>query len=189
MQGGVLRVDDEKPHHPHRHLRHFVGMRVVHEGPALHEIELVDEGLAGRDAGWVRPVDAVHAARQDHAVPVDGGVLGQLVGDEDAHAVAFDGLDGGARRLAVIAPQIGSHAGRHLALDGLGHKVELLDVAVHPVRQRPAVQRYDGLVVRPALRQERRLHVRRFHQGGFGQPHGGGLGPGGRASQKRAAAE
>jgi hypothetical protein len=42
----------------------------------------------------VQAGDAVHAVGQALAVPVDAGELGQLVGDEDAHAVAFDHLDG-----------------------------------------------------------------------------------------------
>jgi len=36
-------------------------------------------------------------------VPVDGRMLGQFVGDEDADLVAFDRLDGRTRRLAVVA--------------------------------------------------------------------------------------
>ena len=85
-------------------------------------------------------------------MPVHGGVLGQLVGDEDAHLVALDRLDGRAGRLAVVAPQMRLHAGRDLAHDRLGDEMELLPVAVHAPRQGPAVERDDGLVVRPARR-------------------------------------
>ena len=103
-EGRVLRVDDEEAHHAHGHLHHFVGMRVVHEGTGLHEVELVDEGLAGLDMRLRQAADAIHAGRQDHAVPMDGCVLRQLVGDEDAHALAFHRLDGRPGRLPVIAP-------------------------------------------------------------------------------------
>ena len=127
-------MDDEHPHHAHRHLDHLVGMRVVHEGAGFHEVELVDEGLADRDMRLRQSADAVHAGRQDHTVPVDGRMFRQLVGDEDADAVAFDRLDCRARRLAVIAPEVRRHAFGHLALDRFGDKVELLDAVVHPVR-------------------------------------------------------
>ncbi len=90
-------------------------------------LEFVDEGLARLDLRLGQAADAVHAVGQQDAVPVHGGVLGQLVGDEDAHAVAFDHLDGGAGALAVVAPQVGLDAGRDLAHHGLGDEVEFLD--------------------------------------------------------------
>ena len=42
----VLGVDDEQAHHPHGHLRHLVGMRVVHVRARALQHELVHEGLA-----------------------------------------------------------------------------------------------------------------------------------------------
>src|SRR5204863_6726680 len=68
-EGGIARVHDEHAHHTHRHLHHLVGMRVIHEGPASLQLELVDEGLAGLDVGLGQPADAIHAARHDQAVP------------------------------------------------------------------------------------------------------------------------
>ena len=38
-------------------------------------------------------------------MPVNGRLLRQLVRDEDADLVALDRLDGGAGRLAVVAPR------------------------------------------------------------------------------------
>ena len=73
--------------------------------PDLLHLELVDEGLADRDVRLVEPADAVHAVRQQHAVPVDRGVLGQLVGDEDAQLVAFDALDRRARATGRCSPR------------------------------------------------------------------------------------
>jgi hypothetical protein len=167
----VARMHDEHAHHAHAHLHHFVGVRVVHEGAACLELELVDEGLAGLDMRLGEAADAVHAARNQHAMPMHARVLRKLVGDEDADLVAFDAFDGRAGRLAVIAPQMHGHAGREFALDRLGHQVKFLPVAVHPPRQRPAVQGDDGLIVRTARRNERRLHGvcpgrRRFRNSG-----------------------
>ncbi len=155
---GIARVHDEHPHHPHRHLHHLVRVRVVHERAASLHLELVDEGLAGLDVRLGHAADAVHAVGQQHAVPMHGRVLGQLVGDEDAQLVAFDGLDRGARRLAVVAPQVHLHAGRELAHDRLGDEVKLLPVAVHAPRQGPAVERDHGLIVGAARGDGRRLH-------------------------------
>ena len=146
LNARILGMHDERAHHPHCHLHHLVGMRVVHEGAAAIEHELVDEGLAHGDMRLGQPADAVHAVRQQHAVPMHGRVLGQLVGNEDADLVALDRLDGRTGRLAVIAPQPRRHAGRDLARNLLGDEMELLPFAVHPEGQRPAVQRHHRLI-------------------------------------------
>ena len=48
---GVLffRVRDPQPHHAHRHLRHFIGMWVVHETAWTSCHKLVDKGLSRFD--------------------------------------------------------------------------------------------------------------------------------------------
>jgi hypothetical protein len=99
----ITRMNDERAHHAHCHLHHLIGMWVVHEGAALLQHELVDKGLARFDLRLGQPADAIHAARQQHAVPMDRGVLGQSVGDEEADLIAFDRLDRRPRRLAVVA--------------------------------------------------------------------------------------
>jgi hypothetical protein len=104
----------EEAHHSHRHLDHLVRMGVVHKGAALRERVLIDEGLAWRDVRLRQSADAVHARGQDHSVPVDRGVLGKAVGDEDAHLVPLDGLDRRAGRLAVVAPEMRDHSIRDL---------------------------------------------------------------------------
>ena len=96
-------MDHQRAHHAHRH-RHLVGVRVVHERALVLHLELVDEGLADRDMRLGETADAVHAVRKQDPVPVDRGVLRQLVGDEDAHLVALDALDRRTGRLAVVAP-------------------------------------------------------------------------------------
>jgi hypothetical protein len=49
VQRGIARMDDESAHHAHRHLHRLVGVRVIHEGAARAQLELVDEGLARLD--------------------------------------------------------------------------------------------------------------------------------------------
>src|SRR5262245_29664861 len=108
----IARMNDDHAHHPHRHLHHLVGMRVVHERSALLQLELVDEGLAGSDVRLGHATDAIDDGRHEHAVPVHGRVLWELVGDKDADFIALHSFDGGAGRLAVIAPQVSLHARR-----------------------------------------------------------------------------
>lgn len=150
-----------------------LSMRVVHEGARTAGREFVGEGLARRDARLGQAGDAVHAVGQALAVPVDGGVLGQAVGDEDAHPIAFHDLDGGARALTIVAPQMGLHAGGHLAHHRLGHEVEFLDALVHAPGQGPAVEGDDRVVGAPSGWLKGRCGVRlvpgyQFRQGGQG---------------------
>ena len=148
------RMGHPEAHHPHRHLRHLVGMGVIHEGTGPARDELVDKGLARLDVGLGQAADPVHAVRQSLAVPVDRGVLGQAVGDEDAQSIAFDHFDRRSRRLAVVAPQAGDHPRRDLALDRFGDEMELLDAVLHPPRCGPAVQGHHRVVRAPGRRHQ-----------------------------------
>ncbi len=167
----VLRMGDPETHHAHRHLHHLVGVRVVHEGAGAARHELVDEGLARRNARLRQAGDAVHAVGQPLAVPVDAVQFAQLVGDEDANPIAFDHFDRRPRALAVVAPQMRFEALGHLAHDRFGDEMELLDAVVHAPRQSPAVQRDHGVVGPAAVRHQRRHGVgpgldHGFRQGG-----------------------
>jgi hypothetical protein len=104
--------------------------------PELHELELVDEGLAGRDMRLRQPADAVHA--DGRIMPCQWMVVcsGSLLVTKMRTLVALDRLDRRSRRLAVIAPEEGLHAGRHLALDRLGDEMELLDSRCSSARGR-----------------------------------------------------
>src|SRR5262249_43576274 len=109
---GIARMDYDHAQHPHRHLHHLVGMRVIHEGSALLQLELVDEGLAGSDVRLGQATDAIHAGWHQHAVPVHRCVLWKVVGDKDADLIALHSLDGRAGRLAIVSPQVRLHARR-----------------------------------------------------------------------------
>ena len=150
MQLGIPWVNNEKSHHSHRHLHHLVGMRVIHERSALLEREFVDEGLARLDVRLCQSADAVHSVRHQHAVPMNGCVLWQLVGDEDTDLVAFHALEGWPGRLPVVTPQMRLHAGRDLARHRLRDQMEFLPVAIHAPGQCPTVQRDDRLIGGPA---------------------------------------
>src|SRR6266545_1038188 len=114
----------------------------------------------------------VHSVRQQHAVPVDRGVLRELVGDKNPDAVAFHDFDGGAGGGAVVAPAVDDETRRELALHRLGDQMEFLHAAVHRPWQGGAVERDHGCVRLPAARREWRLRRWRFGGG----PHGpGGL--------------
>ena len=148
-------MHDDRAHQAHGHLHHLVGVRVVHEGARVLHLELVDEGLAHRNVRLRQTTDAVHAVRQQHAVPADRGVLWKLVGNEDVQLVALDAFDRRSRRLAVVAPQVRGHAGRKLPAYRLGDEVELLPAVPHAPGKRPAIQRDDGVAGTAGIRNER----------------------------------
>ena len=102
-----LGVGDPETHHAHGHLGHLVRMRVVHKCAGPPRYKLVNKGLAGIDSFLIQSRHAVHAIGQSLTVPVNTGVFGQFVGDEDAHAVALHHLYRGAGALAVVAPTNG----------------------------------------------------------------------------------
>ena len=57
----ILWMGNPQPHHSHRHLRGFIGMRVIHEGPRAPRDELVHERLARFDGGLGESSHTVHA--------------------------------------------------------------------------------------------------------------------------------
>ena len=132
-------------------------MRVVHEraGAACHEF--INEGLARTYRRLGQTGYPVHAVGQALAVPVDTRVFGQLVGHENAHAIALDHFDRRSGRLPVVAPEIGLEARRHLPHDRLSHQVKLLHVVVHSPGQGPAIEGDHG-VVGPTARRRQRSH-------------------------------
>jgi hypothetical protein len=156
-------------HHPHRHLDHFVGVRMVHEGARAACHEFVHVRPANRNGLLIQAGDPVHAVRQTLAVPVNRGRFGQPIGHEQAHAVAFDHLDGRPRALAVVTPESGDHTGRDLAFDRFRNQVELLHAIVHAPGCSPAVQRDHRVVGTSLVGHAWRCSLRRGHDGGLGQ--------------------
>ncbi len=174
----VLGVGHPHAHHAHGHLHHLVRVRVVHEGSGAPRLEFVDIGLAHGNGALGQAAHTVHAAGQALAVPVDGGVLGQLVGHEETQAITLDHLDGGARALAVVAPHVHLEARRHLAHHGLGHQVEFLDAVVHAPGQGPPVERDHRVVGPSGGRDEGRRGGDRGLDDGLGQARQRGAGHG-----------
>ena len=82
-------------------------MRVVPVGAGIGDVELVDEGLAGRDRRLGQVRHAVHGVRHPHAVPMDGRLLLELVLDGDAQTLALPNPDLRARDRAVVGPDGG----------------------------------------------------------------------------------
>ena len=88
-------------------------MAVVPVGARLPNLEAIGEGRAGLDAGEAHHRHAVHGVGQQHAVPMDRGVLVQAIGDVDGDVLALFPAQGWTRDLAVDR----EHAA-HLAFDG-----------------------------------------------------------------------
>ena len=77
------------------------GMRVVPVGAGLPHLEAVDKGLARGNALEADARHAIHLVRQQDAVPVDGGVHGQMVRDPQCHRIARAPAQGRRRDRAV----------------------------------------------------------------------------------------
>ncbi|MCY1281560.1 hypothetical protein D9M70_303700 [compost metagenome] len=132
----LLRVDHDGAVHAHLFLQ--AGMAVVPVGAVLLHLEAVLVHAVRGDAGEAEARHAVHVGRQDHAVPVDGGVFVQAVAHPQGHGVAFapaqqragegavDGLGDSRlagevhRRLADEQVELGAAEYRGLA--GAGHR-------------------------------------------------------------------
>src|SRR6056297_1318832 len=112
-------------------------------------------------------------------------MLRKLVGDVNAYPVAFNGFDRWPRRLTVIAPKVRNHPVGKLALDRLSHEVKFLHPAIHAVRKGPAVERYDGIVIRPGRGTRSNCCLGTVHLGRFWQAHVCGLAPSLRGDERR----
>ena len=88
-------MNNEKPHGAEADLHHLVAVRVIHLGAVLLECEFVGKGFPRHDGFLSKPLNTVHAAGKDQAVPVHGGGLREFVGHKDADPVAFDRFNGG----------------------------------------------------------------------------------------------
>src|SRR5712691_2387593 len=121
---------------------------MVHVSAVLFESEFVFESIAGIYGFLSEARHTIHAVREKDAVPVNGGRGRQLVGDVDADAVAFNGLDGGSVDLAVEPPAIGDKAGSEFVIgDLLCDQVIDFDAINDFPWQRAAVGGDDGVVV------------------------------------------
>ena len=70
-----------------------------------------------------------------------GGRLGQVIVEEDAHAIAAIGFDGRPRADAVVAPDV-DHTARHqLTLHRLGDQMKHFHPAIHGVGQLGNIRR------------------------------------------------
>ena len=93
------RVDDDRPVVTLGLLE--PGVTVVPVGAGLPDRELIDEGLAGLDAGEGHARNAIHLERHQKTVPMDGGVLVEVIGHRKPDVLAFPQPQQGSRNCAV----------------------------------------------------------------------------------------
>ncbi|SAJ32035.1 Uncharacterised protein [Enterobacter cloacae] len=74
---------------------------MVPVGAVLPDLEAVFVETAGSDAFEAEARHAIHVGRQDDAVPVDRGVLGEAVAHPQGHVVAFAPAQGRAGQRTV----------------------------------------------------------------------------------------
>src|SRR5690606_15442203 len=63
----------------------------------------------------------------------------QFVGDKNANDVAFNGLDGGAGRTAVVSPGFDASAGRKFMVNFFSNQMKLFYTVSHAPGQRTAI--------------------------------------------------
>ena len=136
-----LRMNDEKSHHSHCQLQHFIGMRMIHEGAVLPQRKFVNIGFTRTDMRLSEAADAVHSIGQKNAMPVNAGVLGQFVGHQNTNPIAFNRFDGRPRCLSIVTPAFHLHTGSKLALDGLGDQMKFFNTVFYLIRQHASVGR------------------------------------------------
>ena len=100
-------LDDQCAGKPAPKLLQRVGVRVIPEGAGIGRRELVGEALAGTDRLLRQARHAVHRVRQADAVPMDRGVLAELVADHDPDPIALANAEFRAGHGAVIGPDGG----------------------------------------------------------------------------------
>ncbi len=141
-----LGVRDPEAHHAHGHLRHFIRVWVIHEGAGTTRDKFIHKSFTWLNGGLIQSSNSIHTIGQTLSMPVNAGVLRELVRHKDPHAVALDHFDGGAWALPVVAPQVGLEAWGHLAHHWLGHQVKLFYAVVHTPGQSPTVECHHRVV-------------------------------------------
>ncbi|MDT4809231.1 hypothetical protein FQZ97_421110 [compost metagenome] len=132
---GLFRVDHQGAVDPDLLLQARVA--VVPVGTVLVDLESVLVQAVGGDAMEAQAGHAIHVGRQDHAVPMDGGILPETIAHAQGDRITFaptqnrsgqrtvDG-HGGARRTGNVYrglsdKQIEIGATQHVGLAGAGH--------------------------------------------------------------------
>ena len=119
-------LDDDR--RVHAGLLLAAGMAMVPVGAGLPDLEAVGEGFARLDAAETHHRHAVHVERQQDAVPMEGGVLLEAIGDIHRHLLAFLPAQRRAGDLAVDREDVARLAVdlRRRAVDhevvGAGHR-------------------------------------------------------------------
>lgn len=101
------------------------GVRVEPVRPRGGDGELVREGPARGDVPLGQPRDPVHVVAQCEAVPVQGGGLGEVVGQGEGERAARGGPDLLARQLVPVRPGADGDAGAEVERGGGGGHLDL----------------------------------------------------------------
>ena len=160
----LQRVDDQRPVEASLLLK--AGVAVIPVGPALPHLEPVKVCLARTDAFEAQAGNTVHVGGQQDAMPVNGCVFLQRVGDAQRH------------RVPLLPPQ---RRCRHGAVDGKGdprrprevHRgLADAQIEIQPREGRPGCRRYAlgrGLRAPHAQRECGAADGEPFHEGAAGR--------------------
>ena len=82
-------------------------------------------------------------------MPVNAGGFRQSIGDKYPDLVTLDHFNCGPRALSVVAPHVDLEPWCHFSHHWLCNQMKLFHPFVEAVGQGPAVQRDNGLIVKP----------------------------------------
>src|SRR5262245_25009383 len=82
-------------------------MRMIPEGPSIRRGELVSEAFSWGDGPLSQSGHAIHGVQESYSVPMNGGLLVELVLDHHANRFALPDSEGGTGNHSVIGPHLG----------------------------------------------------------------------------------
>ena len=103
--------------------RPAVGMKPVQ--PFIRQLERILEGPSGRHGRLGVSRHSVHRVGNPHAVPVDGGLFGELVAEVDDQPIPHVGLDVRPGDEAIVAIDRAGPSRSHLERGGTRDQVDL----------------------------------------------------------------
>ena len=121
--GGV--VDQQRTVEAESHLRGRHDVRVIPVESRIAHHEVVGEGFATFHLRLRHVRHAVHLDRHAHAMPMDGGGLGQVISEVHDHAVAHVRADQRPGNAAVVRPGPHGVPAVHVDVGDAGVQVDL----------------------------------------------------------------
>ncbi len=137
----LFRMHDERAEHAHHFLHRH--MRVVKVRSRLMQRKFVNKTSAGLNRILADSRSSVHLMRNFKSMPVHRRRFGQMIIDNNPHAVSLRDLDGRPWRAAVVAPDVNRFVRSDLLFYRLGNEMKDLNSVVNIEAQILEIRRFD----------------------------------------------